>query len=158
MSGSVCFILILDAFIFVHSFFRFLKLTCSLTALKSVCPPFLMLFSFSSKTICWKSTNQNPTFSKSEQLMIYKKNLNPYKKIYQKHLKFLALLNKKNKFHLIILWWNRCWLCFIIFFDVFYVLWPNLVQIQVRKAVSGVFLTRLDIPMQVWHMVDAKGF
>ena len=31
---------------------------------------------------------------------------------------------------------------------------PDLVQIQVRKTVSGVFLTRMDIPIQVWHMVE----
>ena len=30
---------------------------------------------------------------------------------------------------------------------------PNLVQIQVRETVSGVFLARIDIPIQVWHMV-----
>ena len=30
----------------------------------------------------------------------------------------------------------------------------NLVQIQVRETVSGVFLTRMDIPIQVWHMVE----
>ena len=32
--------------------------------------------------------------------------------------------------------------------------WPDLVQIQVRERVSGVFLARMDIPMQVWHMVE----
>ena len=31
---------------------------------------------------------------------------------------------------------------------------PNLVQIQVRETVSGVFLARMDIPIQVWHMVE----
>ena len=31
---------------------------------------------------------------------------------------------------------------------------PDLVQIQVRETVSGVFLTRMDIPIQVWHMVE----
>ena len=31
---------------------------------------------------------------------------------------------------------------------------PDLVQIQVRERVSGVFLTRMDIPIQVWHMVE----
>ena len=31
---------------------------------------------------------------------------------------------------------------------------PDLVQIQVREKVSGVFLARLDIPIQVWHMVE----
>ena len=31
---------------------------------------------------------------------------------------------------------------------------PDLVQIQVRKTVSGVFLARMDIPIQVWHMVE----
>ena len=30
---------------------------------------------------------------------------------------------------------------------------PDLVQIQVRETVSGVFLARMDIPIQVWHMV-----
>ena len=30
---------------------------------------------------------------------------------------------------------------------------PDLVQIQVREIVSGVFLTRMDIPIQVWHIV-----
>ena len=32
--------------------------------------------------------------------------------------------------------------------------WPDLVQIQVRERVSGVFLARMDSPMQVWHMVE----
>ena len=31
---------------------------------------------------------------------------------------------------------------------------PNLVQIQVRETVSGVFMARMDIPIQVWHMVE----
>ena len=31
---------------------------------------------------------------------------------------------------------------------------PDLVQIQVRETVSGVFLARVDIPIQVWHMVE----
>ena len=31
---------------------------------------------------------------------------------------------------------------------------PDLVQIQVRKTVSGVFVARMDIPIQVWHMVE----
>ena len=31
---------------------------------------------------------------------------------------------------------------------------PNLVQFQVRETVSGVFLARMDIPIQVWHMVE----
>ena len=31
---------------------------------------------------------------------------------------------------------------------------PDLVQIQVRETVSGVFLVRMDIPIQVWHMVE----
>ena len=31
---------------------------------------------------------------------------------------------------------------------------PNLVQMQVRETVSGVFLARMDILIQVWHMVD----
>ena len=31
---------------------------------------------------------------------------------------------------------------------------PDLVQIQVRETVSGFFLARIDIPIQVWHMVD----
>ena len=30
----------------------------------------------------------------------------------------------------------------------------NLVQIQVRETVSGVFLALMDIPIQVWHMVE----
>ena len=34
---------------------------------------------------------------------------------------------------------------------------PDLVQIQVRETVSGVFLVRLDIPIQVWHMVEVMG-
>ena len=31
---------------------------------------------------------------------------------------------------------------------------PDLVQIQVRQTVSGVVLARIDIPIQVWHMVE----
>ena len=31
---------------------------------------------------------------------------------------------------------------------------PDLVQIQVRETVSGVFLVQMDIPIQVWHMVE----
>ena len=31
---------------------------------------------------------------------------------------------------------------------------PDLVQIQVRETVSGVFLAGMDIPIQVWHMVE----
>ena len=31
---------------------------------------------------------------------------------------------------------------------------PDLVQIQVRETVSGVFLARMDMPIQVWHMVE----
>ena len=31
---------------------------------------------------------------------------------------------------------------------------PDLVQIQVRETVSGVFLARKDIPIQVWQMVE----
>ena len=31
---------------------------------------------------------------------------------------------------------------------------PDLVQIQVRQTVSGVFLAQMDIPIQVWHMVE----
>ena len=31
---------------------------------------------------------------------------------------------------------------------------PDLVKIQVRETLSGVFLARLDIPIQVWHMVE----
>ena len=31
---------------------------------------------------------------------------------------------------------------------------PDLVQIQVRETVSGVFLALMGIPMQVWHMVE----
>ena len=30
----------------------------------------------------------------------------------------------------------------------------DLVQIQVRETVCGVFLVRMDIPIQVWHMVE----
>ena len=30
----------------------------------------------------------------------------------------------------------------------------DLVQIQVRETVSGVFLARMDIPIQTWHMVE----
>ena len=30
---------------------------------------------------------------------------------------------------------------------------PDLVQIQVRETVSGVFLARMFIPIQVWHLV-----
>ena len=33
---------------------------------------------------------------------------------------------------------------------------PDLVQIQVRETVSGVFLARMDIPIQVWHMMEVK--
>ena len=31
---------------------------------------------------------------------------------------------------------------------------PDLVQIQVRETLSGVFLARMDIPIQVWHTVE----
>ena len=31
---------------------------------------------------------------------------------------------------------------------------PDLVQIQVRETVSGVFLLRMGIPIQAWHMVQ----
>ena len=31
---------------------------------------------------------------------------------------------------------------------------PDLVQFQVRETVSGVFLAQMDIPIQVWHMVE----
>ena len=31
---------------------------------------------------------------------------------------------------------------------------PELVQFQVRETVSGVLLVRIDIQMQVWHMVE----
>ena len=31
---------------------------------------------------------------------------------------------------------------------------PDLVQIQVRETVFGFFLARMDIPIQVWHMVE----
>ena len=31
---------------------------------------------------------------------------------------------------------------------------PDLVQIQVRETVSGVFLLQMGIPIQVWHMVE----
>ena len=30
----------------------------------------------------------------------------------------------------------------------------DLVQIKVRETFSGVFLARMDIPIQVWHMVE----
>ena len=30
----------------------------------------------------------------------------------------------------------------------------DLVQFEVRETVSGVFLARMDIPIQVWHMVE----
>ena len=35
-----------------------------------------------------------------------------------------------------------------------------LVQIQVRETVCGVFLARMDIPIQIWHMVELmrRGF
>ena len=32
----------------------------------------------------------------------------------------------------------------------------DLVQIQVRETVSGFFLARMDIPIQVWHMVEER--
>ena len=31
---------------------------------------------------------------------------------------------------------------------------PDLVQTRARETVSGVFLVRMDIPIQVWHMVE----
>ena len=31
---------------------------------------------------------------------------------------------------------------------------PDIVRIQVRETVSGVFLARMGIPIQVWHMVE----
>ena len=31
---------------------------------------------------------------------------------------------------------------------------PDLVRIRMRKVVSGVFLARMNIPIQVWHMVE----
>ena len=31
---------------------------------------------------------------------------------------------------------------------------PDLVKVHVRETVSGVFLARMDIPIQVWHMVE----
>ena len=31
---------------------------------------------------------------------------------------------------------------------------PDLVQIQVRETISEVFLARMEIPIQVWHMVE----
>ena len=31
---------------------------------------------------------------------------------------------------------------------------PDLVKVQVRETVSRVFLARMDIPIQVWHMVE----
>ena len=33
----------------------------------------------------------------------------------------------------------------------------DLVQIQVRETVFGVFLARMDISIQVWHMVEVMG-
>ena len=33
----------------------------------------------------------------------------------------------------------------------------DLVQIQVRETVCGVFLARMDIPIQVWHMVEVMS-
>ena len=37
---------------------------------------------------------------------------------------------------------------------------PDLVQTQVRETVSGTFLAQMDVPIQVWHMVEVmrKGF
>ena len=34
---------------------------------------------------------------------------------------------------------------------------PDLVQIQVREILTGVFFTGLEIPIQVWHMVEKMG-
>ena len=31
---------------------------------------------------------------------------------------------------------------------------PDLVQIQARETVSGIFLAQMDIPIQVWFMVE----
>ena len=31
---------------------------------------------------------------------------------------------------------------------------PDLAQFQVRETVSGVFLAQMDIPIQVWNMVE----
>ena len=31
---------------------------------------------------------------------------------------------------------------------------PDLVQIQVRERVSGVFIAQMDIPIKAWHMVE----
>ena len=31
---------------------------------------------------------------------------------------------------------------------------PDLVQTQVRETLSGVFWAEMDIPIQVWHMVE----
>ena len=31
---------------------------------------------------------------------------------------------------------------------------PDLVQIKVRETISGFFLTRMDLPIQVWHTVE----
>ena len=31
---------------------------------------------------------------------------------------------------------------------------PDLVQIQVRETVSGVFLARMAIPIHIWHMLE----
>ena len=46
-------------------------------------------------TVCWKSTYQNPAFSKSELFINFKKNSNHYlKNVYQKYLTFLELLYK----------------------------------------------------------------
>ena len=33
-------------------------------------------------------------------------------------------------------------------------LWRHLVQIQERETVSAVFLAQMNIPIQVWHMVE----
>ena len=31
---------------------------------------------------------------------------------------------------------------------------PDLVQLQVRETVSEVFLAQMDVPIQIWHMVE----
>ena len=33
-------------------------------------------------------------------------------------------------------------------------MYSDLVKIQVRETVSGVFLVQMDMPIQVWHMVE----
>ena len=33
---------------------------------------------------------------------------------------------------------------------------PDLVKIQVQETVWGVFFAQMDIPIQIWHMVEEK--